>query len=59
MACQFPPVVLDLYALLETGIVFADREQFYELIRLWSKTENTLINLTVPMADYFEGIDTL
>lgn len=52
--------LLDLYALLETGIVFADREQFYELIRLCMvKDEKYFDKFDRAMADYFEGIDTL
>jgi len=52
--------LLDLYALLETGIVFADREQFYELIRLCMvKNEKYFDKFDRAMADYFEGIDTL
>ena len=52
--------LLDLYALLETGIVFADREQFYELIRLCMvKDEKYFDKVDRAMADYFEGIDTL
>nr|WP_282441217.1 VWA domain-containing protein [Moraxella osloensis] len=52
--------MLDLYALLETGIVFADREQFYELIRLCMvKDEKYFDKFDRAMADYFEGIDTL
>ena len=52
--------LLDLYALLETGIVFADREQFYELIRLCIvKDEKYFDKFDRAMADYFEGIDTL
>ena len=52
--------LLDLYALLETGIVFADREQFYELIRLCMvKDEKYFDKFERAMADYFEGIDTL
>ena len=52
--------LLDLYALLETGIVFADREQFYELIRLCMvKDEKYFDKFDPAMADYFEGIDTL
>lgn len=52
--------LLDLYALLETGIVFADREQFYELIRLCMvKDEKYFDKFDRAMADYFEGVDTL
>ncbi|MEX6457056.1 VWA domain-containing protein [Moraxella osloensis] len=52
--------LLDLYALLETGIVFADREQFYELIRLCMvKDEKYFDKFDRAMADYFDGIDTL
>ena len=52
--------LLDLYALLETGIVFADREQFYELIRLCMvKDEKYFDKFDRAMADYFECIDTL
>nr|WP_315263734.1 VWA domain-containing protein [Moraxella osloensis] len=52
--------LLDLYALLETGIVFADREQFYALIRLCMvKDEKYFDKFDRAMADYFEGIDTL
>nr|WP_313060109.1 VWA domain-containing protein [Moraxella sp. CTOTU49097] len=52
--------LLDLYALLETGIVFADREAFYELIRLCMvKDEKYFDKFDRAMADYFEGIDTL
>ena len=52
--------LLDLYALLETGNVFADREQFYELIRLCMvKDEKYFDKFDRAMADYFEGIDTL
>ena len=52
--------LLDLYALLETGIVFADREQFYELIRLCMvKDEKYFDKFDRAIADYFEGIDTL
>lgn len=52
--------LLDLYALLESGIVFADREQFYELIRLCMiKDEKYFDKFDRAMADYFEGIDTL
>ena len=52
--------LLDLYALLETGIVFADREQFYELIRLCMvKDEKYFDKFDRAMADYFEGIDAL
>ena len=52
--------LLDLYALLETGIVFVDREQFYELIRLCMvKDEKYFDKFDRAMADYFEGIDTL
>ena len=52
--------LLDLSALLETGIVFADREQFYELIRLCMvKDEKYFDKFDRAMADYFEGIDTL
>ena len=52
--------LLDLYALLETGIVFADREQFYELIRLCMvKDEKYFDKFDRAMADYFEGFDTL
>ncbi len=52
--------LLDLYDLLETGIVFADREQFYELIRLCMvKDEKYFDKFDRAMADYFEGIDTL
>jgi len=52
--------LLDLHALLETGIVFADREQFYELIRLCMvKDEKYFDKFDRAMADYFEGIDTL
>ncbi|ATR78496.1 vWA domain-containing protein [Moraxella osloensis] len=52
--------LLDLYALLETGIVFADREQFYELIRLCMvKDEKYFDKFDRAMADYFDGIYTL
>ena len=52
--------LLDLYALLETGIVFADREQFYELIRLCMvKDEKYFDKFDRAMVDYFDGIDTL
>lgn len=52
--------LLDLYALLETGIVFADREQFYELVRLCMvKDEKYFDKFDRAMADYFEGVDTL
>ena len=52
--------LLDLYALLETGIVFADREQFYELIRLCMVNDEKYFDkFDRAMADYFEGIDTL
>lgn len=52
--------LLDLYALFETGIVFADREQFYELIRLCMvKDEKYFDKFDRAMADYFDGIDTL
>lgn len=52
--------LLDLHALLDKGVVFADREQFYELIRLCMvKDEKYFDKFDRAMADYFEGIDTL
>jgi uncharacterized protein with von Willebrand factor type A (vWA) domain len=52
--------LLDLHGLLESGIVFADREQFYELIRLCMvKDEKYFDKFDRAMADYFDGIDTL
>ncbi|VXB69535.1 conserved hypothetical protein [Enhydrobacter sp. 8BJ] len=52
--------LLDLHGLLESGIVFADREQFYELVRLCMvKDEKYFDKFDRAMADYFEGIDTL
>ena len=52
--------LLDLHGLLESGIVFADREQFYELVRLCMvKDEKYFDKFDRAMADYFDGIDTL
>ncbi|MFW2176297.1 MULTISPECIES: vWA domain-containing protein [unclassified Moraxella] len=52
--------LLDLYALLDSGIVFADREQFYELVRLCMvKDEKYFDKFDRAMADYFDGVDTL
>ena len=52
--------LLDLHALLDKGVVFADREQFYELIRLCMvKDEKYFDKFDRAMADYFDGIDTL
>lgn len=52
--------LLDLHALLDTGIVFADREEFYELVRLCMvKDEKYFDKFDRAMADYFDGVDTL
>lgn len=52
--------LLDLYALLESGIVFADREQFYQLVRLCMVKDETYFDkFDRAMADYFEGVDSL
>ena len=52
--------LLDLHGLVESGIVFADRAEFYELVRLCMvKDEKYFDKFDRAMADYFEGIDTL
>lgn len=52
--------LLDLHALLDSGIVFADREQFYQLVRLCMvKDEKHFDKFDRAMADYFDGVDTL
>lgn len=52
--------LLDLHALLDHGVVFADREQFYALVRLCMvKDEKYFDKFDRAMADYFEGVDTL
>ncbi len=57
--------LLDLHAALdlmggEGGLVFADRAEFYELVRLCMvKDEKYFDKFDRAMADYFEGIDTL
>ena len=52
--------LLDLHGLVESGIVFADRAEFYELVRLCMvKDEKYFDKFDRAMADYFDGIDTL
>ena len=52
--------LLDLHALLDSGIVVADNEQFYALVRVCMvKDEKYFDKFDRAMADYFEGIDTL
>ncbi len=52
--------LLDLHGLVESGIVFADRVEFYELVRLCMvKDEKYFDKFDRAMADYFDGIDTL
>lgn len=52
--------LLDLHALLDHGMVFADRTQFYELVRLCMvKDEKDFDKFDRALADYFDGVDTL
>lgn len=52
--------LLDLHALLDSGIVVADNEQFYALVRVCMvKDEKYFDKFDRAMADYFEGLDTL
>ncbi|WLF83857.1 VWA domain-containing protein [Moraxella sp. ZY210820] len=52
--------LLDLHALLEAGLVFANQEQFYQLVRLCMvKDEKYFDKFDRAMADYFQGIDSL
>ncbi len=52
--------LLDLHGLVESGIVFADRAEFYELVRLCMvKDEKYVDKFDRAMADDFDGIDTL
>lgn len=52
--------LLDLHALLDSGIFVADNEQFYALVRVCMvKDEKYFDKFDRAMADYFEGLDTL
>lgn len=52
--------LLDLHALLDAGLVFANQEQFYQLVRLCMvKDEKYFDKFDRAMADYFQGIDSL
>ena len=52
--------LLDFHALLDSGIVVADNEQFYALVRVCMvKDEKYFDKFDRAMADYFEGLDTL
>lgn len=52
--------LLDLHALLDAGLVFANQEQFYQLVRLCMvKDEKFFDKFDRAMADYFQGIDSL
>ena len=52
--------LLDLHALLDSGIVVADNEQFYALVRVCMvKDEKYFDKFDRAMADYFEWLDTL
>lgn len=57
--------LLDLHSALdlmggEGGLVFADRDDFYQLIRLCMvKDEKYFDKFDRAMADYFEGVDSL
>lgn len=52
--------LLDLHALLDAGLVFANQEQFYHLVRLCMvKDEKYFDKFDRAMADYFQGIDSL
>ena len=52
--------LLDLNAALASGVVFADREDLYELIRLCMvKDERHYDKFDRAMKAYFDGIDSL
>lgn len=52
--------LLDLHAVLDAGLVFANQEQFYQLVRLCMvKDEKYFDKFDRAMADYFQGIDSL
>lgn len=52
--------LLDLHTALDMGLVFANQEQFYHLVRLCMvKDEKYFDKFDRAMADYFQGIDSL